>query len=423
MKYLVLVGDGMADFPLADLGGHTPLEMAQTPVMDSVARAGIVGLFCPIPEDLPPGSDIGNLSLFGYDPHTTYPGRAPLEAARQGIQIEADQAVFRCNLVTLRDGIMASFTSGHIPTEQARALIETLDAMLGNDGVHFHCGVSYRHLAVVTARDVTVADLLDTRCTPPHDISDTSYAEHLPSGPAASFLRDLMTRSQAILVDHPVNVTRRKSGAPPATSIWLWGQGRSAVMASYRSRFGITGAVVSAVDLVKGIGVCAGLEVLDVPGATGYLDTNYSGKVAAALAALDRHDFVYVHIEAPDETAHEGRIDLKIKAIEQFDRHVVGPCLEYAQQRGDCRILAAPDHVTAISTKTHAKGPVPFALYGAGVEPNGVTSYCESSALASGLLVRSGYDVTPHMIQAPKITVETLASLDGPASGAIEGCA
>lgn len=423
MKFLVLCGDGMADFPLAELGGKTPLEMSNTPAMDAVAKTGIVGLFCPIPEDLTPGSDIGNLSLFGYDPHTTYPGRAPLEAARQGISLRSDQVVFRCNLVTLLDGVMASFTSGHIPTEQARDLIHALNEAFASEGVQFHCGVSYRHLAVVSARDFTIDAFLNTKCTPPHDISDKPYAPHLPQGPAGEALQRLMEKSRSVLSTHPVNEERRRAGLPPATSIWLWGQGKSAEMESYQRRFGLTGTVISAVDLVKGIGVCAGLNLVDVPGATGYLDTNYAGKVEAALAALETQDFVYLHVEAPDETAHEGRIDLKIKAIEQFDRHVVTPCFEYAQRRGDCRLFIAPDHITAISTKTHAHGPVPFAAWGPGVDLGGSSVYSESAGRASGILVRQGHRLVPHLLTTAHVTVDSIRSLDESYASSVNLCA
>ncbi len=423
MKFLVLCGDGMADFPLTELGGKTPLEIAYTPAMDKAAQEGLLGLFCPIPDDLSPGSDIGNLSLFGYDPHTTYPGRAPLEAARQKIMLQPREVVFRCNLVTLRDGVMASFTSGHIPTEQARPLIEALDAAFAPKGVRFHCGVSYRHLAVVSQSDCTPDALLDTKCTPPHDISDTPYAPHLPSGPGGEFLRRLMEQSQSVLASHPVNEARKQSGLPPAVSIWLWGQGKSATMASYYERFGIRGTVVSAVDLIKGIGVCAGLDIVDVPGATGYLDTNYQGKVEAALRAIETQDFAYVHIEAPDETAHEGRIDLKIKAIELFDRHVVAPCLDFARHRGDCRVVVAPDHITAIATKTHAKGPVPFVVWGPGVECGCAPGYSEPAARSSGVLVRDGFRLIPYVLTADHITLQSLRELDAPVTKSVGGCA
>lgn len=401
MKYLVLIGDGMADFPLASLDGRTPIEAARTPAMDEVARDGMTGLFCPIPADLPPGSDIGNLSLFGYDPHLTFTGRAPIEAARQGIRLTENEVAFRCNLVTLDDGVMKSFTSGHISTEEARELIAALNAHLSDLPVTFHTGVSYRHLAVVSGNSGEVAQLVALKCTPPHDISDQAYAGHLPSGEGAALAHTLMDRSRPILADHPVNRRRADAGKPKATSIWLWGQGKSPRMETYQQRFGLTGAVVSAVDLVKGIGVCAGLEVIDVEGATGYLDTNYEGKVDAALGALEAWDFAYLHVEAPDETAHEGKVDLKIQAIEDFDRRVVAPCLEYARSRGDVRLLVAPDHVTSIETRTHAGGPVPFAMMGPGIAPCGAHAYSERAAAATGVLLEQGHTLVTRMLQTP----------------------
>jgi 2,3-bisphosphoglycerate-independent phosphoglycerate mutase len=404
VRYLVLIGDGMADFPVDALDGRTPLEAAVTPAMDEAAQKGLCGLFCPIPPDLAPGSDIGNLSLFGYDPHAAYTGRAPLEAATKGITLSNSEVAFRCNLVTLADGVMASFTSGHITNAHAAELIGSLSEGFSGYPVSFHVGVSYRHLTIVSGGDVTPDDLAAaTACTPPHDISDQPYEPHLPTGPGGEFLRDLMERSRGILDGHPVNAARIAAGDLPATSIWLWGQGRAPAMATYQDRFGVTGAVISAVDLVKGIGVCAGLEVIDVPGATGYVDTDYEGKVAAALDALARVEFVYLHVEAPDEASHEGKVDLKIRAIEDFDRRVVAPCLRYASEAGDVRILIAPDHVTALSTKTHAGGPVPFAMYGHGVESNGGAAYSESAARATGLHVEAGHTVVPSMMGAAEI--------------------
>lgn len=400
MKYLVLIGDGMADFPLEELGGRTPVEAAATPAMDDIARSGITGLFNPIPDGLPPGSDIGNLSLFGYDPRETFSGRAPIEAARQGILLAENEVAFRCNLVTLGDGVMKSFTSGHISSEEAAQLIAALNENLSDLPVKFHSGVSYRHLAIVSAPNGSVESLATVTCTPPHDISEKPYEPHLPQGDASDLVRELMQRSRAVLKGHPVNEARLANGKPAATSIWLWGQGRTPRMNSYKERFGLTGAVISAVDLVKGIGVCAGLEIIDVPGATGYLDTNYEGKVQAGLEALERLDFAYIHLEAPDETAHEGKTDLKIQAIEDFDRRVVAPCLEFARKRGDVRVLVAPDHVTAISTRTHAGGPVPFAMCGPGIEPCGATAYSEKDAAATGIHITEGHQLLPRMMQS-----------------------
>lgn len=411
MKYLVLIGDGMADFPLDACGGKTPLETAATPAMDAVTASGITGLFNPIPDGFPAGSDIGNLSLFGYDPHLTFTGRAPLEAINQGISLHENEIAFRCNLVTLADGKMEDFTAGHISSEEAAELIDGLNKHFSGEPVQFHSGVSYRHLAVVSGGECSPDDLASLKCTPPHDITDEAYSSHVPRGPGSDFICDLMDRSQGLLREHPVNAVRGRAGKAKATSIWLWGQGRSPRMETYQQRFNISGAVVSAVDLINGIGRAAGLEVLTVEGATGYLDTNYDGKVEAALDALKAMDFCYLHIEAPDEASHEGRVDLKLQAIEDFDAKVVAPCLKFAQAHGDCRVLVAPDHITSIASKTHAGGPVPFALCGPGVEGTGAVKYHEAAAHETGIAVEKGHTLVPHMVTAEKVTAESLNTL------------
>lgn len=406
MKSLVLLGDGMADFPREDCGGTTPLGKADTPAMDALAKEGLCGLFSPIPEGYPAGSDIGNLCVFGYDPDEAFTGRAPLEAANQGIELGPDTLAFRCNLVTLEDDTLKDFTAGHIGNEDAHALIAALNDALGDARLQFHGGVSYRHLATLSAPDEEREHLAKLRCTPPHDIIGQGYAAYLPQGEGRELVVRLMERSQKILADHPVNKARRERGELPATSIWLWGQGTAPSIATYPERFGITGAVISAVDLVNGIGRLAGLEVISVEGATGYLDTNYEGKVAAALDALERHDFVYLHIEAPDEASHEGKTELKLRAIEVFDRRVVAPCLEWARKHGECRIVVAPDHVTALETRTHAGGPVPFALWGPGVAQNGVSAYNEAAAAEAGNLFPRGHELVPAMLQSKRIDVD-----------------
>jgi 2,3-bisphosphoglycerate-independent phosphoglycerate mutase len=403
LKYLVLLGDGMADFPLRELADRTPLEAARTPAMDLAATEGMSGLFCPIPAGFQAGSDIGNLSCFGYDPAETFTGRAPLEAANQGIIPAEDQLVFRCNLVTLEDGRMRDFTADHITSEESRELIAALDKAMGSPDVRFVPGVSYRNLCLIRAGGGALAALRGLRCTPPHDIIGQDYNSYMPYDANASLVAGLMRASREVLGNHPLFEGRRRQGRLPATSIWLWGQGGAPKITPYGERFGISGAVVSAVDLVNGIGRCAGFEVLSVPGVTGYLDTNYDGKVAAALDALDRHDFAYVHVEAPDEAAHEGRPDLKVQAIEDFDAKVVKPCLEFAQRRGDVRILIAPDHVTSIASRTHAQGAVPFALVGPGIRPNGVSAYSERDAGRAGVLYPKGFELVPDMIQQREI--------------------
>ena len=409
MKFLVLLGDGMADFPLSELAGRTPLQAARTPAMDGAANDGLCGLFCPIPDGFAPGSDIGNLSCFGYDPAESFTGRAPLEAANQGIVPAQDQLVFRCNLVTLEDGRMRDFTADHITSEESRELIGALNEALGSPDVRFIPGVSYRNLCLIRAPQNVLQDLRILRCTPPHDITDKQYVSYLPDGNNRALIRDLMARSRDVLANHPLHRRRSEQGQLPATSIWLWGQGGAPRLTPYHERFGITGAVVSAVDLVNGIGHCAGFEVLRVPGVTGYLDTNYEGKVAAALDALDRHDFAYIHVEAPDETAHQGRADLKIQAIEDFDAKVVAPCLDFARDRGNVRVVVAPDHVTSIASKTHAAGPVPFILYGPGVPSNGLRAYNELEAARAGVLFPRGHELIPTMIRERELTAVPVA--------------
>lgn len=401
MKYIILLGDGMADHPLDACQGRTPIEAAHTPNMDRVARMGVTGLFCPIPEGMPPGSDVGNLSLFGYDPRVSFSGRAAIEAASQGITLAANEVAFRCNLVTLSDGVMKDFTAGHITTEEASELIRHLDKELSASfPIRLHCGVSYRHTGVLKADSgCTVEDLAQAVCEPPHNITGQPFGPFLPKGTAADLLTALMQASQKALQGHPVNAARIAAGKLPAVSLWPWGQGRALTLESYRDRFGISGAVISAVDLVKGIGVCAGLEVLHVEGATGWIDTNYAGKVEAALNALEEHDFVYLHVEAPDEAAHQGSIPLKIQAIEDFDAKVVAPVLDYAAERKDCRVLVAPDHFTLISTKTHASGAVPFALCGPGIQPGESAAYGEGAALSSGIMIPDGHRLTVDFLK------------------------
>jgi len=401
VKYLILLGDGMADWPLPDYDNRTPIEIAKTPAMDALVARGVTGQFCPIPDGLAPGSDIGNLSMFGYDPRAAFRGRAPIEAANQGIQLADNQVAYRCNLVCIQDGKMKDFTAGHITTEEAAEIIPALNDSLGKEfPARFHTGVSYRHLAIVDhSVDATLNQMVRMECEPPHNITDKEVTPWLPKGNGNAMIHAMIARSQEVLRDHPVNERRIAEAKAPATSIWLWGQGKAPEMEPYAERFGLTGAVISAVDLVKGIGVCAGLDVIDVPGATGWIDTNYEGKVQAGLKALDDHDFVYIHLEAPDETAHQGRADLKIQAIEDFDARIVAPCLAYLDQHPDLRILVAPDHFTTIETKTHAGGPVPFGLCGQGITPDGNTAYSERIAATTGVLIEEGYTLIERMFR------------------------
>ena len=364
----------MADDPIAELGGRTPLEAAETPNMDRIAALGRVGRILTIPPGLPPGSDVANLSLLGYDAAAAFQGRGPIEAASLGVELQADDTAFRCNLVTLRDGRMADYSVGHITTEESRPIVLELQAALGTETLRFVPGVSYRHLTII--RDFPKG--LD--CTPPHDISGREWEPHLPKGPGQEDVLALMEKARPILAASETNRRRIAAGKSPATDIWLWGQGRAMKLQTLGQRFGLSGSVISAVDLVRGLGILAGLKVRIVPGATGYLGTNYAGKVAAAKAALATEDFVYLHVEAPDETSHEGDLRKKIQAIEEFDRQIVGEILDWAEGLPDIRVLVAPDHATLVATKTHAGGPVPYAVYGPGVTRDGGTAYHERAA-------------------------------------------
>lgn len=357
MKYVFLIGDGMGDYPVPALGHQTILQAAAIPHIRRIAAAGRVVMLQTVPDSLPPGSDVANLGLLGYNAGERYTGRAPIEAAGAGIPLGADDIAFRCNLVTVDDGRMLDYSAGHISTEEGHALIATLQERLGRDSLRFHGGVSYRHLLVWRQGPETA------RTEPPHEISDKPIHPHLPAGPGSDAIRTLMDASRAILADHPVNRARIAAGKRPATQIWLWGQGRSMTLPSYRDRFGISGTVISAVDLVRGIGLLAGLDAPVIPGATGFLDTNFEGKVAAALDALNRQDFVYVHLEAPDECGHLGDAAKKKLAIELFDQRIVAPIWAALEQRGEpYRLVVTMDHRTPVSLKGHSREPVPAAL-------------------------------------------------------------
>ncbi|GMR04961.1 MAG: cofactor-independent phosphoglycerate mutase [Thermodesulfobacteriota bacterium] len=363
MKHIILIGDGMSDNPIETLGGLTPLDYAATPNLDLLAGTGRFGLFASVPQGYAPGSDVANLSILGYDPAKYYRGRAPLEAASIGVKLGANDTAFRCNLVTLSGGggpkVMVDYSAGHISTEEAREIISDLDNHLKGRGVRFYPGTAYRHLMVWEDAPEGLYKKLKT--TPPHDISDKEISGHLPEGEGAEKLRELIELSWEILSAHPVNRKREAEGKRPATSIWLWGQGVAPELPTLKERFGVDGAIISAVDLMKGIGVYAGLEVINVPGITGYIDTNYKGKVEYALKALkDGKDFICVHVEAPDEAGHQGRLDDKLKAIEDFDSEIVGAMLAGLSGE-EFTLLALTDHPTPVELKTHTSDAVPFA--------------------------------------------------------------
>jgi 2,3-bisphosphoglycerate-independent phosphoglycerate mutase len=363
MKYIVIIGDGLADRPLKDLNGKTPLQASFTPNMDSLARKGIVGRVRTIPKGFHPGSDIANLSILGYDPRRYYTGRAPLEAASLEIPLGNRDVAYRCNLVTLRSEgrdnrmIMADYSAGHISNEEARDLIETVNREIGSDSIRFYPGTSYRHLMVWKDGEYEI------ECTPPHDIINREIEPYLPSGKGEGTIKELMKKSVSVLESHPVNKRRISEGRSPANSIWLWGQGKKPEIPGFKEKYGVSGALVSAVDLTKGLGVYAGFEILDVPGVTGYLDTNYAGKAEYSLKALDRHDLVYIHVEAPDEAGHSGNYREKIRAIEDFDALIVGAVIRGLKSFDEYRILLMPDHPTPVELRTHSDEPVPFIIY------------------------------------------------------------
>jgi 2,3-bisphosphoglycerate-independent phosphoglycerate mutase len=389
LKYILIVGDGMADYPIDELGGKTPLQAANIPNMDRLAREGIVGTAKTVPNGMPPGSDVANLAVMGYDPQRYYPGRAPLEAASMGISLEPDETAFRCNLVTIENGIMVDYSGGHISTAEARGLIEAVETSLGNKMVKFHPGISYRHLMVL--KD----DILPI-CTPPHDISGKDIEPFLPQDSGAEILRELMFASCQVLEAHEINQKRIQEGKKPANMIWLWGYGKPIKMPTLQQRFNLSGGVISAVDLIRGIGKCAGLKSIDVPGITGYYDTNYIGKAEYALETLKNDDFVFIHIEAPDEASHNGDLVAKIEAIENIDAKILSTILQHIPD--NTRILLLPDHETPLSTKTHASGLVPFVIWGTGITPDATLSYDENSARKSQLRFENGWEILEYFI-------------------------
>lgn len=395
MKYLVLIPDGSADDPRQELGGLTPLQAARTPNFDRLARAGLVGLSKTIPDGFPPGSDVANLCVLGYDPHLYYTGRAPLEAASLGIDLQEGDVAFRCNLVFVEEGVMSDFSSGHIDTESAMKIISYIQNNLGNDSTIFYTGLSYRHIMVSKGR------ALEAHCTPPHDISGKPYEAYLPSGNGGGWLRELMEASTRLLADHPVNQRRVLEGKAPANMIWLWGQGTAPEMPTFTERFGLTGSVISAVDLVKGLGKYAGLKIVEVPGATGWLDTDYEAKAHYALAELQTRDLVYVHVEAPDEASHSGDSAAKVEAIERFDSLLLETLLEGLAEHPEYRILAMPDHATPLATRTHNSEPVPFLVYDPARQRNSDQAFDEASAAASGIRFENGWELMDWFLRNP----------------------
>ncbi|HVA68661.1 MAG TPA: cofactor-independent phosphoglycerate mutase [Candidatus Binataceae bacterium] len=399
MKYLIIHGDGMADWPCEELGGRTPLQAAHKPAMDFIASNGELGLVATIPPGMPAGSDVGTMTMLGYDPARYHTGRAPIEAASQGIELAPDDVVFRMNLVSLKPGpdgaVMDDFTAGHISSEEAARIVADLSRALGGGDIEFHNGVSYRHL-MVWKRGTTA-----TRLTPPHDITGKPVAAHMPEGEGAERLRAMMGRAEGILRDHPVNRARIEAGKPAATSIWFWGQGKRPAVPTLEARFGLRGSVISAVDLVNGLGRLAGLKVITVPGATGFLDTDYAAKARYGLDSLRERDFLLLHIEAPDEAGHMGRADLKREAIERIDELIVGPLLRELPKLGDFRILLMPDHATPCQLKTHSNEPVPFVIFrSAGARAGVARRYTERDASETGTVIGDGYRLIESLVAA-----------------------
>jgi 2,3-bisphosphoglycerate-independent phosphoglycerate mutase len=405
MKYIVLLGDGMADYPLEALEGKTPLEYARTPHMDTIATEGTIGCIDTIPPGFNPGSDVANLSVLGYDPEKYFTGRGPLEAASMGVRLDPNDVAFRCNLVTLGFNdtmVMDSFNADHITSQEASEIMNDLNNEIGSETIHFYAGVSYRHLMVWKGGSVVI------KATPPHDIVDRNIQSYLPHGAGSETIMEIMYRSQEILKDHPINRSRLSRGKKPANSIWLWGQGRAPDMDPMTKKYHLKGGMISAVDLLNGIGVYAGLDSIHVAGATGYTDTDYRGKAEKALEFLQDNDFIFVHVESIDEMGHEGNVEGKVKAIEDFDHEVVGTILDGIRKMGDFRILVLSDHPTPIDVKTHVSDPSPFAVYSSRNMENldRGKPFNETSARDSGILISPGYHLMNHFIMDWKKFIE-----------------
>lgn len=402
MKYVVLLCDGMADTKNDVLGGKTPMELAHKPFMDKLAEKAMVGMCRTVADGLKPGSDVANLSVMGYDPTVCYTGRSPLEAASIGIDLKDTDVTLRCNLVTLSDHekfeekVMVDYCAGDISTKEAEEIIKTVEEKLGNEIYKFYSGVSYRHCLVVNGGTTDLGEM-----TPPHDISGRVIGEYLSDSENAKPLIDLMKKSNEFLKDHPVNIDRVKRGLRPANTIWLWGEGTKPQVQNFREKNGVTGCVVSAVDLLKGIGKCAGMLTPEVEGATGYLDTNFEGKTKAGIKALkDGYDLIYLHFEAPDECGHRGEAENKVKAIEYIDERALKLCLEYFEDSGEnFRILIMPDHPTPLETKTHSREPVPFMIYDSRKDLGGVESFTEENAEKTGVFIEHGPSVMDLLLE------------------------
>lgn len=401
MKYLVMLCDGMADEPNEALGNSTPMEKANKPCMNSLAAKAEVGIVKTVAEGLKPGSDVANLSVLGYEPAVYYSGRSPLEAASIGIDLKDTDVTLRCNLVTLSDDedyenkTILDYCADDISSEEAKILIEYIQEKLGNDVFRFYPGVSYRHCLVWSNGNPHPGVL-----TPPHDITGKVITDYIPKGEAVDELYDLMKKSYDLLKDHPVNQARIARGKRPANSIWLWGEGTKPLLDNFSEKFGKKGSMISAVDLLKGIAICAGMNSVDVDGATGYLDTNFDGKCKAAIEEFKNGaDLVYVHVEAPDECGHRGEIENKVKAIEMIDEHILGPVVEFLKGYDDFAVLVCPDHPTPLSIRTHTSTPVPYLIYDSKNEINsGVKVFCEKEARETGNYIEKGFTMMNYFL-------------------------
>ncbi|MGM0367041.1 MAG: cofactor-independent phosphoglycerate mutase [Actinomycetota bacterium] len=400
MKYLVFLVDGAADYKIKSLGNKTPLQVANKPNIDFLAAHGEVGMVNTIPAGMPAGSDVANLSVMGYDPARYHTGRSPLEAVSMGVELQSSDVTFRCNLVNLSGGpsysqrVMVDHSAGEITTGEAREIIRSVAKKLGTESIRFYPGMSYRHIMVwQNGPD-------NFRLTPPHDILGKKISSYLPKGENASILKDLMHESIEILEGHPVNKKRKQQGLREANSIWIWGQGRLPRLEPFYEKFGIHGSVISAVDLIKGIGICAGLKPIDVEGATGNINTNFSGKAEAAMEGLKKTDFLYLHVEAPDECSHQGNVGCKIKAIEIIDREIIGPVFRFLKNLGqDFKIMVLPDHPTPISARTHSRDPVPFLIYSGGdIKDSPANVFDEFYPQKNGKIVEKGYTLLNYFL-------------------------
>jgi 2,3-bisphosphoglycerate-independent phosphoglycerate mutase len=385
LKHIVLITDGAAGLPMADQEGKTCLELAETPNLDAIAREAVAGMTRTVPSGMEPSSACACMSVMGYDPRVYYRGRSAIEAKSLGIPLGEDEVLFRCNLVALRHGEMWSYSAGYITTEEARELIEDLDKAIGNENIHFYPGVSYRHILKIKGHPET----LQAECTPPHDISDKPVAGFLPKGPGSELLKDLMKRSEAVLRDHPVNQRRKVRGQIPSNTIWLfWSSGQIPQMPPFGELYGLSAAITSGVDLLKGLGIMADMEILDIPNVTDDLTNDFAGQASGGLEALKHKDLVVIHVEAPDEAGHAGSVKEKIAAIQKIDSEIVGRIREFSSD--ELRLMVMPDHPTPISLKTHIDSPVPFLLWGPGFKSNGALRFTEPQARETGLIVDEG---------------------------------